>query len=110
MSDPNNRAKAYMEKNERREQKRRENPEKARAIVREYVRKFRERLKAKKEATLRKVEVNKKVEATKMSKSMIDNIIETGIKSHANRERVKSHRTKKETGDPTRTYNLRSRK
>ena len=49
MKDANNRDRVYAEKREYKKKQRQQNPEKVRAIVREYVRKFRERLKAQKQ-------------------------------------------------------------
>ncbi len=47
MKDANNRDRVYADNREYKENVRKKNPEKARAIVREYVRKFRERQAAK---------------------------------------------------------------
>ena len=56
MKDANNRDKVYADNKERKAQYRKKNPEKARAIVREYVRKFRARVAAKSK-TLRSLDI-----------------------------------------------------
>jgi hypothetical protein len=57
LKDANNRDKVYAENKEYKAQIRKKNPEKVKAIVREYVRKFRERQAAKNSKALRPLDI-----------------------------------------------------
>jgi hypothetical protein len=57
LRDANNRDRVYADNREYKSQVRKKNPEKARAIVREYVRKFRERQAAKNSKALRSLDI-----------------------------------------------------